>query len=141
MNNRVQPEVTELVGEYDELWSALDFAGVAGLWVRDCPRPIYVGDEYAVPLVGVDALDRHWGRVASRLKRASVASVLHECDVIDDTVVRAVVLSRWRLTGRESDVERSGASWITWLLVRRDERLRIFHQMESEVYLSDGEGV
>jgi hypothetical protein len=54
--------------------------------------------------------------------------------------VRALLLSRWTLTGKESDVRHTGASWVTWLLVRRGERLRIFHQMESEVYLSDGAG-
>ena len=60
--------------------------------------------------------------------------------MVDDIVVRAVLLSRWRLTGREADVEHTGASWITWLLVRRGERFRIFHQMESQVYLTDSEG-
>ena len=67
-----------------------------------------------------------------------MSSTLHECDVLDDTVVRALLLSRWTLTGREADVERTGTSWITWLLVRRGERYRIFHQMESQVYLNDG---
>jgi hypothetical protein len=57
--------------------------------------------------------------------------------MVDDAVVRAVLLSRWRLTGRESDLERTGASWITWMLVRRGERYRIFHHMESDVYLAD----
>ena len=104
--------------------------------MRDDPQPIYVGDEYAAPLIGDDELDRHWARVAGRLKAASVSSTLHEFDVVDDTVVRALLLSRWRLTGREADVERTGTSWITWLLVRRGERYRIFHQMESQVYLT-----
>jgi hypothetical protein len=48
-----------------------------------------------------------------------------------------VLLSRWRLTGRESDLERTGASWITWLLVRRGKQFRIFHHMESDVYLTE----
>ena len=78
--------------------------------------------------------------LARRLKAASVSSTLHEFDVVDDTVVRALLLSRWRLTDRESDVERTGASWVTWLLVRRGEQFRIFHQMESQVYLSEDEG-
>ena len=30
-----------LVSEYDEKWSALDVAGVADLWERDTPRPMY----------------------------------------------------------------------------------------------------
>jgi hypothetical protein len=140
VNSRPLPDVPDLVREYDKCWSSLDFVGLADLWERVDPRPIYVGDEYAAPLIGADELDRHWARVASRLKAAIVSSTLHECDVVDDTVVRALLLSRWALTGRESDVARTGASWVTWLLVRRGERLRIFHQMESEVYLSDGAG-
>ena len=140
MNSRPLPDVSDLVREYDKCWSSQDFGGLADLWVRDDPAPIYVGDEYAAPLIGADELDRHWARVASRLKAAVVTSTLHECDVVDDTVVRALLLSRWTLTGRESDAPRTGSSWVTWLLVRRGERLRIFHQMESEVYLSDGEG-
>ena len=141
MNNRPPPDVTDLVRDYDECWSNLDFACLADLWERNDPKPIYVGDEYAAPLIGNDELDRHWARVASRLKRASVSSTLHECDVVDDTVVRALLLSRWRLTGREADVERTGTSWITWFLVQRDGGFRIFHQMESQVYLTDSEGV
>ena len=140
MNSHPQSEVSDFVRQYDMLWSSLDFVGLADLWVRDDPQPIYVGDEYAAPLIGADELDRHWARVASRLKGASVCSALHECDVVDDIVVRALLLSRWSLTSRESDVDRSGASWITWLLVRRGARFRIFHQMESQVYLNAGEG-
>ena len=140
MNSRLPPDVSDLVREYDKCWSSLDFACLAELWERGDPQPIYVGDEYAAPLIGNDELDRHWARVASRLKRASVSSTLHEFDVVDDTVVRALLLSRWRLTGRESDVERTGASWITWFLVQRGGRFRIFHQMESQVYLTDSEG-
>jgi hypothetical protein len=145
---------TELIREYDKRWSNLDFVGLSELWVRDDPQPIYIGDEYPAPLIGVDELDRHWARVASRLKAASVSSRLHAFDTVSgdhafdtvsgdhalDTVndvVRAVLLSRWRLTGRESDVERRGASWITWLLVRRGEEYRIFHHMESQVHLGD----
>jgi hypothetical protein len=136
----VESALTDLVRDYDKQWSTLDFVGLADLWERDDPQPIYVGDEYAAPLIGTDELDRHWSRVAGRLKAASVSSTLHEFDVVDDTVVRALLLSRWRLTSRETDVERPGTSWITWLLVRRGERYRIFHQMESQVYLADCEG-
>jgi hypothetical protein len=136
----VESALTDLVRDYDKQWSTLDFVGLADLWERDDPQPIYVGDEYAAPLIGTDELDRHWSRVAGRLKAASVSSTLHEFDVVDDTVVRALLLSRWRLTSRETDVERPGSSWVTWLLVRRGERYRIFHQMESQVYLADCEG-
>jgi hypothetical protein len=133
----VKSALTDLVRDYDERWSRLDFVAVSDLWERDDPAPIYVGDEYAAPLIGDEELDRHWARVAGRLKAASVSSTLHEFDVVDDTVVRALLLSRWRLTSRETELERTGASWVTWLLVRRGERLRIFHQMESQVHLAE----
>ena len=133
----VAAALADLVAEHDKRWSSLDFVGVAQLWEHGSPQPIYLGDEYAAPLVGADQLDRHWARVSSRLKAASISSTLQTFDVVYDAIVRAVLLSRWRLTGRESDLERSGTSWITWLLIRRDEQYRIFHQMESQVYLTD----
>jgi ketosteroid isomerase-like protein len=133
----VASALTDLVRDYDKRWSALDFVALGDLWERDDPAPIYVGDEYAAPLIGNDELERHWARVAARLTSATVSSTLHEFDVVDDTVIRAIVLSRWRLRSTEADGERTGASWITWLLVRRIDRLRIFHQMESQVHLAD----
>lgn len=140
MNSQPPPDVSDLVRDYDKCWSSLDFVGLADLWERDGPQPIYLGDEYASPLVGNDELDRHWARVASRVKTASMSSTLHTVDVVDDAAVRVVLLSRWRLTARESDYEHTGTSWITWLLVRRGERYRIVHHMESQVYLTDNEG-
>jgi ketosteroid isomerase-like protein len=129
--------LADLVCEYDKRWSNIDFVALSDLWVRGDPEPIYIGDEYAAPLIGNEELERHWARVAGRLKSATVSSTLHEFDVVDDTVIRALVLSRWRLTGIEADGERAGASWVTWLLVRRGDRLRIFHQMESQVHLTE----
>lgn len=133
----VETVLTDLVRQYDTRWSRLDLAGVSDLWERSGPRPIYLADEYPAPLIGTDELDRHWARVSSRLKAARVSSRLHSFDVVDDATVRAVLFSRWRLTGRESDLERTGASWVTWLLVRRDGRYRIFHHMEAQVYVAD----
>jgi DNA-binding FadR family transcriptional regulator len=37
-------------------------------------------------------------------------------------VARCAPLSSWRLTGRESDIARTDASWITWLEIWRDEQ-------------------
>jgi hypothetical protein len=131
-----------LVRDYDEKWSALDFAGVADLWERDHPRPIYIGDEYPTPLLGADELDRHWARIGSRLKRASMSSQLWSAEALTGGLARCVLLSRWTFTGQESDVPRSGASWITWLLTVRGaedaETYRICHHMESQVYLEGG---
>jgi hypothetical protein len=126
-----------LVDDYDAKWSALDVAGVAGLWEDRTPQPVYIGDEYATPLIGADELERHWARVAGRLKRASVSSQLRSADLFADGFARCVVLSRWSFTGRESDVEHRGSSWITWLVVARDEKYRIFHHMESQVYFDE----
>jgi hypothetical protein len=130
--------LTSLVGEYDEKWSALDFAGLAGLWERRDPRPMYIGDEYAMPLIGADELDRHWARIGSRLQRASMSSQLWSADALARGVVRCVLLSRWSFTGQDSGVAHNGTSWITWLLTFRGERYRIFHHMESQVYLEGG---
>ena len=132
---------SSFVSEYDAKWSALDVAGIADLWVRDYPPPVYIGDEYPAPLVGVDALDRHWARVAARLTGASVSAQLRTADEFAGGVVRCVLLSRWCFTMRESEVPRTGASWITWLLTVRghgeQQSYRIFHHMESQVYLMD----
>jgi hypothetical protein len=131
-----------LVSEYDEKWSALDVVGVADLWERDTPQPMYIGDEYAMPLIGTDELNRHWARVGGRLKHASVSSQLWSADALAGGVARCVLLSRWSFTGRESDTVHTGASWITWLLTARGvgggEKYRIFHHMESQVYLEGG---
>jgi hypothetical protein len=138
----VTSSINSLVSDYDEKWSALDIAGVADLWERDDPQPVYLGDEYAVPLVGADELDRHWARVAGRLKGASVSSQLWSADSLAGGLARCVLLSRWSFTARESDTARTGASWITWLLATRavggKEQYRIFHHIESQVYLEEG---
>jgi hypothetical protein len=130
-----------LISEYDAKWSALDVSGIADLWERDSPQPTYVGDEYAMPLIGADALDRHWARLAGRLKRASVSSQLWSADALAGGLARCVLLSRWSFTGEESDIAHTGASWITWLLTPRGDKYRIFHQMESQVYLEEGFGL
>jgi hypothetical protein len=133
----VESVLTDLVRQYDTRFSSLDFAGVSELWERSSLRPIYLGDEYPAPLIGTDELDRHWARVASRLRAAQVSSRLHSFDVVDDATVRAVLFSRWRLIGRDSDLERAGASWVTWLLVGRDRGYRIVHHMEAQVHLTE----
>jgi hypothetical protein len=131
-------KLSALISEYDAKWSALDVAGISDLWERDNPQPMYIGDEYAMPLLGADELDRHWARLAGRLKRASVASQLWSADALAGGLVRCVLLSRWSFTGEESDIAHSGASWITWLLTPRGDEYRIFHHMESQVYLEEG---
>lgn len=140
-DHRAAAALADLVAAHDKLWCGLDFVGLARLWEHDDPRPVYLGDEYPGPLIGADELDRHWARLAGRVTAASVVTTVHALDVLDGDLARAVLLTRWRLSSRgphrDSDLERAGASWITWLLVGRDGRYRIFHQMESAVYLPD----
>lgn len=124
-----------LVSEYDRNWCALDFAGVAGLWERDHPAPTYVAEEYATPLIGADELDRHWARVAGRLTGAAVSSQLWSADELAGGFARCVLLSRWSYTGHESEVAHTGASWITWLLMLRNDEYLIVHHAETQVYL------
>jgi len=131
-------KLSSLISEYDAKWSALNVAGVADLWERDNPQPMYIGDEYAMPLIGADELDRHWARIAGRLKRASVSSQLWSADALAGGLARCVLLSRWSFTGEESDIAHTGASWITWLLTPRGDKYLIFHHMESQVYLEEG---
>lgn len=132
-----------LVSEYDEKWSALDIPGVAALWERDDPQPVYIGDEYAMPLIGAGELDRHWARVAARLTKATVSSRLWSADTLAGGTARCVLLSRWNFTGWDSGTAHTGTSWITWLLAVRSaggtQRYRIFHHMELQVYLEEGE--
>jgi hypothetical protein len=131
-------KLSALISEYDAKWSSLDVAGVADLWERDTPQPMYIGDEYAMPLIGTDQLDRHWARVGSRLKGAAVSSQLWSAEALAGGLARCILLSRWSFTGEESDVAHTGASWITWLLTSRGDTYRIFHHMESQVYLEEG---
>jgi hypothetical protein len=133
--------LVDLVREYDKCWCELDFLGVSQLWERDSPQPIYLGEEYALPLIGADELDRHWARVGARIREASVHSDIRVCEPVGEHrgehTVRCVLLSRWRLTARGSDAEAAGNSWITWLVIRRAQQYRIFHHMESQVYFAD----
>ena len=110
---------------------------MADLWVRAEPAPMYVGDEYAAPLVGNEGLDRHWGRVAGGLSGVRVfdASTVRRAR---SSVVRGVLLSRWRLTARESDVERTGASWVHVAAgSKRTSRSGSSTRWSQQVYLAD----
>jgi hypothetical protein len=105
--------------------------------VRADPEPVYIGEEYAEPQVGADALEKHWGRLSARVRSASMRSEVHRADVLDGGVVRCVLLCRWRIDARGPGGAGRGASWITWLLVPRDEGYRIALHMESETHLPE----
>lgn len=133
----MQLSPADLVASYDGAWSRTDFDALARLWVRSDPDPVYIGDEYAEPQVGADALDRHWGRLSARVRSASMRSEVRRADVLDGGVVRCVLLSRWRLTTRGPGGAGDGASWVSWLLVPRAEGLRIAMHMESEIHVPE----
>lgn len=96
---------------------------------------MYIGDEYAEPQAGADALDRHWGRLSARVRSASMRSEVHGAEVLDGGVVRCVLLSRWTLATRGPGGEADGASWVSWLLVPRTDGYRIALHMEAQVHL------
>jgi hypothetical protein len=129
-------ELDALVAEYDSCWGRLDFEGLSQLWVRSDPEPVYLGDEYAEPLVGALDLDRHWARLSARIRRASMRSTLHRVDVLNGGLARCVLLCRWRLSTRGVGGSGEGASWVTWLAVPRVGRYLIALQTESEVHLA-----
>jgi hypothetical protein len=130
------PALDALVAEYDSRWGRLDFEGLSQLWVRSDPEPVYLGDEYAEPLVGADDMDRHWARSSARIRQASMRSTLHRIDVLDGGVARCVLLCRWTMSTRGVGGAGEGASWVTWLAVPRDGRYLIALHMESEVHLT-----
>jgi hypothetical protein len=125
-----------LVAEYDSCWGRLDFEGLSQLWARSDPEPVYVGDEYAEPVVGADDLDRHWARLSARVRQASMRSTLHRVDVLDGGVARVVLLCRWTISTRGVGGAGDGASWVTWLAVPRGGRYLIALHMESEVHVT-----
>lgn len=131
------PDVEALVADYDSAWGRLDFDALSRLWVRSDPEPVYIGDEYAEPQVGADALDRHWGRLSARVRSASMRSSVCRADGLDADVVRCVLLCRWTLVTRGPGGDGEGASWVSWLLVPRAGGHRIALHMESAVHLPD----
>jgi hypothetical protein len=130
-------EIGDLVELHDRRWCELDMWGVAALWDTS-GVPVYVGDEYPQPLVGWSDLNRHWGRLGSRLQAAAVASTPIVIRLLSPTVVTMVMLCEWELVTVESDQARSGRSWIAWVVTRADAGWRIVQSVESAVFI-DGE--
>ncbi len=115
----------------------MDVRGLAELWDAEEPMPIYMGEEYAGPVVGWPDLNRHFSRVAARLQAAAVQSTPVRVDEPAAGVTRVVLLSEWALTGIESTVPRRGRSWVSVILRRRDEVWRLVHYMEAPVYFDE----
>lgn len=126
--------VTAFGEQHDRLFGALDFDGVISLWTETDPEPVYVGDEYAEPVIGIDDLRSHFGRLASRVRAAEMSSDVVEASELADGVLRCVRYTRWSITPREQQTPRTGNSWITWILVTGPHGLRIAQSTETATY-------
>src|ERR1051325_10182305 len=98
----IREEIEEVRAAYDACWSRLALDGVADLWDRRHPNPVYIGEEYAAPIVGWAELNKHWARLAARLRSAEMRSSVIALDVPGPEVASAVLLSQWRFCGVES---------------------------------------
>ena len=133
----VREEIRAVLAEHDRLWQALDFAGVASLWDLEEGVPIYVGDEYAAPVVGWQDLNRNFGRLGGRLREAAMRSTLLEAHRAGSDLAIAVYLLEWSLATVESPERRSGQRWVSAVLRRVGDEWRFIHNAESPAYHVD----
>lgn len=123
--------IARLLGRHDECWARLDFEGLGALWDADEEAPVYVGEEYAAPVVGWGDLHRHWARLAGRLRRARVFSTLRLVKRIGPETALAVVEVDWEFLGRGSEVTHAGRNWVTAVLRDGATGWRFVHWAES----------
>jgi SnoaL-like domain len=131
----IEKAVINFLEVYDQHWQALDLEAIAALWDLANPTPIYIGDEYAEPIIGWNELDLHWARHAARLREAHVRSTVVNVNQLAPDLVMALVCTDWVLTATESPTNHHGSSWITMVLRLRPEGWRITHQSETPRYL------
>jgi hypothetical protein len=127
-------ELVELVREHDRCWNATDLRGVAALWDAKHGAPLYLGDEYLLPVVGWTELTMHWGRLGSRIDQASLTTHVVLVSLHDVAFASITALADWSLRTVESTETRSGRSWVTVLARRRPEGWRIVHSSETPIY-------
>jgi len=132
-------ELSRLLDRQDQLWQALDFAALSGLWDAAEGRPVYIGDEYPAPIVGWQDLARHWAKLGGRLHSALMRSTLFEARRLTDDIAVAVFLAEWQLVAVESPERHTGQRWVTAVLRRRDGAWRIVHHAESPAYVNAAE--
>jgi hypothetical protein len=132
-------EIRATFAEHDRCWVELDVAGLEALWDGDDPRAVYLGDEYAGPVIGPKALRQHWGRTGTRLRAARVESRAHLINPLGDGLALAIIDQHWSFAGVEGGPWRSGRSWVTAVLRRVGSDWRFVAYMErlAEVGLPD----
>jgi hypothetical protein len=127
-------ELIELVREHDRRWNEIDLVGVAALWDTTHRAPLYLGDEYLLPIVGWTDLNKHWGRIDARIEHASLATHIVLVSVHDAAFGSVTALVDWALRTVESAETRSGRSWVNVLARRRPAGCRIVHYSETPIY-------
>jgi hypothetical protein len=127
-------QLVELVREHDRRWNDVDFRGVAALWDTDHGAPLYLGDEYLLPVVGWTDLTMHWGRLGARIEQARLTTHIVLVSVHDVAFASVTALADWSLRTVESPETRSGRSWVTVLARRRPQGWRIVHFSETPTY-------
>lgn len=124
-------EIRAFLADYDRRWQALDFAGVAALWDLDGGVPIYIGDEYATPVVGRHEFGRHIGRLGGRLRESTMRSTLFAAHGVGGDLAIAVYLLEWGFMTVESCTRHTGQRWVTAVLRRVGGEWRLIHHAES----------
>jgi len=127
-------EIDALLAAHDSCWAQLELRAVADFWDRAHPAPVYIGEEYAAPVIGWSELHRHWSRLAARVRSAQLRTSIVTLDLPGPELAVAVLLSQWRFGNVESDVVHDGESWVTALLRHTPEGWRFFHYMEAPIF-------
>jgi len=130
----VREEIDELLAAYDACWNRLELGTVADFWDRRYPNPVYIGEEYAAPIVGWAELNKHWARVTARLQSAQVRSSVVVVDLPSPELASVVLLSQWRFCSVESTTEHRGESWVSALLRCTPDGWRFFHYAEAPIF-------
>ena len=129
-------EVAAILDELVAIWSQLDFARLRELWDTTDPAVVYIADELPYPLVGMKEIEENWRRIGTRLEWAAVEVSRATIRSIADDVALALFLWSWQVVPVDDPQVRAGHAWTTVLLRRRSDRWRIFHLIESPVYIA-----
>ena len=126
----LREEVEGFFSDYDRHWNGLSLAAILSDWTPE-DIPIYLGEEYADPIVGWDNLREHLGRVETRVRSMRITSEIHEVKLVAPDVALTLISTRWTMETVESTVPRSGESWVTVVLRRQSAKWRLLHYAES----------
>jgi hypothetical protein len=135
----IEDEIRAVLAEHDRCWTELDLEGLAALWDTDDPHALYLGDEYRDPVVGDGPLRRHWGRLGTRLRAATLRTEPAVLNVLSDRLVLVMMDVSWGFAGVEGGEMRHGCSWVSAVLRRTEDGWRIVSYMERLSSLDQAE--